>query len=57
MGQSCGGFLSLALGADPRVDTIGMFNSGVQPPNPNAPATLASFSEPTLWPTAFGACP
>ena len=38
MGQSCGGFLSLALGADPRVDTIGMFNSGVQPPNPNAPA-------------------
>jgi hypothetical protein len=38
MGQSCGGFLSLALGADPRVDTIGMFNSGVQPPNPDAPA-------------------
>jgi len=38
MGQSCGGFLSMALGADPRVDTIGMFNSGVQPPNPNAPA-------------------
>ena len=38
MGQSCGGFLSLGLGADPRVDTIGMFNSGVQPPNPNAPA-------------------
>jgi hypothetical protein len=38
MGQSCGGFLSVALGADPRVDTIGVFNSGVQPPNPNAPA-------------------
>ena len=38
MGQSCGGFLSLSLGADPRVDTIGMFNSGVQPPNANAPA-------------------
>jgi hypothetical protein len=38
MGQSCGGFLSLSLGADPRVDTIGMFNSGVQPPNPNGPA-------------------
>jgi dienelactone hydrolase len=30
MGQSCGGFLSIALGADPRVDTIGVFNSGVQ---------------------------
>ena len=31
MGQSCGGFLSITLGADPRVKTIGMFNSGVQP--------------------------
>lgn len=30
MGQSCGGFLTLELGADPRVDTIGVFNSGVQ---------------------------
>jgi hypothetical protein len=38
MGQSCGGFLSVALGVDPRVDTIGVFNSGVQPANPNAPA-------------------
>lgn len=36
MGQSCGGFLSVSLGADPRVDTIGVFNSGVRPPNPNA---------------------
>jgi len=38
MGQSCGGFLSVGLGADPRVDTIGVFNSGVQPADPNAPA-------------------
>jgi hypothetical protein len=38
MGQSCGGFLAVSLGADPRVDTIGVFNSGVQPANPNAPA-------------------
>jgi dienelactone hydrolase len=30
MGQSCGGILSVALGADPRVGTIGVFNSGVQ---------------------------
>jgi hypothetical protein len=30
MGQSCGGFLSIELGADPRVGTIGVFNSGVQ---------------------------
>ena len=29
MGQSCGGFMSVTLGADPRVDTIGPFNSGV----------------------------
>jgi dienelactone hydrolase len=33
MGQSCGGFMSLELGADPRVDTIGVFNSGVQGDN------------------------
>ena len=36
MGQSCGGFLSIALGADPRVKTIGVFNSGVQKPAPGA---------------------
>jgi len=29
MGQSCGGFLSITLGADPRVKTIGVFNSGI----------------------------
>jgi hypothetical protein len=44
MGQSCGGFLSIALGADPRVKTIGVFNSGVQQPNPGAP--------PSPFPTA-----
>jgi dienelactone hydrolase len=36
MGQSCGGFLSLALGADSRVGTIGVFNSGVQAGNSDA---------------------
>jgi hypothetical protein len=36
MGQSCGGFMSITLGADPRVDTIGVFNSGVQPADPSA---------------------
>jgi dienelactone hydrolase len=35
MGQSCGGFMSVSAGADPRVGTIGMFNSAVQPPNPD----------------------
>lgn len=36
MGQSCGGFMSAGAGTDPRVDTIGLFNSGLQAPNPNA---------------------
>jgi len=31
MGQSCGGMLSIDLGADPRVSTIGVFNAGVTP--------------------------
>jgi len=44
MGQSCGGFLSVSLGLDPRVGTIGVFNSGVQPANPDAP--------PSQFPTA-----
>lgn len=39
MGQSCGGFLSVSLGADPRVDTIGVFNAGVQAPGPDAAAS------------------
>jgi acetyl esterase/lipase len=29
MGTSCGGFLALTLGGDPRVKTIGVFNSGI----------------------------
>jgi dienelactone hydrolase len=37
MGQSCGGFLSITLGADPRVGTIGVFNSGVQAASAGAP--------------------
>lgn len=34
MGQSCGGVLAITLGADPRVGTIGVFNSGVQGSGP-----------------------
>ncbi len=34
MGQSCGGVLAITLGADPRVGTIGVFNSGVQGADP-----------------------
>jgi dienelactone hydrolase len=56
MGQSCGGFLSVALGVEPRVKTIGVFNSGVQPANPNAPGrggattdSLAKLHGPVLF--------
>lgn len=42
MGQSCGGFMSVAVGGDSRVGTIGMFNSAVSPPNPNGPAGRAT---------------
>ena len=31
MGVSCGGFLAVSVASDPRVDTVGVFNSGVQP--------------------------
>jgi hypothetical protein len=54
MGTSCGGFLSLALGADPRVKTIGVFNSGVQNAAPGGrspqpgPDALAKLHEPVL---------
>jgi hypothetical protein len=37
MGSSCGGFLSIEVGADPRVKTIGVFNSGVTKRDPNTP--------------------
>jgi dienelactone hydrolase len=40
MGQSCGGALAITLGADPRVVTIGVFNSGVQAREPDPLAQL-----------------
>lgn len=56
MGQSCGGFMSISAGADPRVGTIGVFNSGVNPPGgeaaPGARATtdaLADLHGPVLF--------
>ena len=45
MGQSCGGFMALELGADPRVDTIGVFNSGAQN---DAAGTVAKLHGPVL---------
>lgn len=54
MGQSCGGFLSIILGGDPRVKTIGVFNSGVQtstavvPGSQPKPDTLTKLHGPVL---------
>src|ERR1700685_4207050 len=48
MGQSCGGFLSIALGADPRVKTIGVFNSGVQKATPGAPPSAPAEALPKV---------
>lgn len=45
MGQSCGGVLAITLGADPRVGTIGVFNSGVQA---RVPDPLAQLHGPVL---------
>jgi dienelactone hydrolase len=45
MGQSCGGRLSIELGADPRVKTIGVFNAGLQP---DQMALLAKLHGPVL---------
>ena len=36
MGQSCGGFMSATAGLDPRVGTVGLFNSGLNAPSENA---------------------
>lgn len=56
MGVSCGGVLTLSLAGDPRVDTIGVFNSGVSAPNagnaiPGNPTTeiLKTIHGPTLY--------
>lgn len=52
MGVSCGGMMTLSIAADPRVDTIGVFNSGVgataAPGRPSA-ETLATIHGPTLY--------
>ena len=45
MGQSCGGFMALELGADPRVKTIGVFNSGAQG---DVAGTVAKLRGPVL---------
>lgn len=56
MGVSCGGVLTLSLAGDPRVDTIGVFNSGVSAPSaangiPGNPTSevLKTIHGPTLY--------
>ena len=56
MGVSCGGFLSVSVAADPRVTTVGVFNSGVQPSSGGGAASpfptteaLAAIHGPTLY--------
>jgi hypothetical protein len=56
LGVSCGGIMTLQLAADPRVDTIGVFNSGVSaagapsaiPGNPTS-EILKTIHGPTLY--------
>lgn len=52
MGTSCGGFLSIAVGADPRVKTIGVFNSGVQTPPAGQAQGRGGRGGPSPQPTA-----
>lgn len=56
MGVSCGGFLATGTGADPRIGTVGVFNSGVSAPAANGAATpfpttdaLAKLHTPMLY--------
>jgi hypothetical protein len=52
MGTSCGGFLSIALGGDTRVKTIGVFNSGVQTPPAGQAQGKAGRGGPSPQPTS-----
>jgi hypothetical protein len=51
MGQSCGGFLAIMLGSDPRVGTIGVFNSGVMEPGWHGWLAANGFNLPGLYPS------
>lgn len=42
MGQSCGGMLAISAATDPRVDTVGAFNTGVSAPGGNTPPGSAT---------------
>jgi len=42
MGQSCGGMMAATAGLDPRVDIVGLFNSGLAAPSDGTPAGRAT---------------
>lgn len=48
MGQSCGGLMTLEASSDPRVDTIGVINSGAFNPGSAPRMSLSSFAKDDL---------
>ena len=48
MGQSCGGLMTLEASSDPRVDTIGVINSGVFDPDDNGGLSNSTITKDDL---------
>ena len=48
MGQSCGGLMTIEAARDPRIDTIGVINSGVYNAGPNSGRSITTATKDTL---------
>lgn len=48
MGQSCGGLMTIEAAHDPRIDTIGVINSGVYNAGPNSGRSITTATKATL---------
>jgi dienelactone hydrolase len=48
MGQSCGGLMTIEAAHDPRIDTIGIINSGVYNAGPNTGRSITTATKETL---------
>lgn len=48
MGQSCGGLMTIEAAHDPRIDTIGVINSGVYNAGPNSGRSITTATKETL---------
>jgi dienelactone hydrolase len=48
MGQSCGGLMTIEAAHDPRIDTIGVINSGVYNAGPNTGRSITTATKDTL---------